>query len=158
MTKVIQSIFRCVPDSQRSFGLGIQWIVVRTLGMFLKLILITRIFLFSWRQSSTHFIIVFFQCFWCCVWLRTVVCNLFLCDYRWHPRSNSIWFSDWYLVSIVARAVWRTRVLLPLPEFCHEPIHTYCWTHLQGSTIIFDTWSGSVGSLFFPVPFKILLK
>nr|XP_014353298.1 PREDICTED: solute carrier organic anion transporter family member 4A1-like [Latimeria chalumnae] len=24
--------FRCVPDSQRSFGLGIQWIVVRTLG------------------------------------------------------------------------------------------------------------------------------
>lgn len=23
---------RCVPDSQRSFGLGIQWIVVRTLG------------------------------------------------------------------------------------------------------------------------------
>ncbi|XP_070295618.1 solute carrier organic anion transporter family member 4A1-like [Salvelinus sp. IW2-2015] len=24
--------FRCVPDSQRSFGLGIQWIVVRSLG------------------------------------------------------------------------------------------------------------------------------
>lgn len=23
---------RCVPDTQRSFGLGIQWIVVRTLG------------------------------------------------------------------------------------------------------------------------------
>lgn len=30
-------LFRCVPDSQRSFGLGIQWIVVRTLGKWVLL-------------------------------------------------------------------------------------------------------------------------
>ncbi|KAM9342114.1 solute carrier organic anion transporter family member 4A1 [Pholidichthys leucotaenia] len=28
----VTATLRCVPDSQRSFGLGIQWIVVRTLG------------------------------------------------------------------------------------------------------------------------------
>lgn len=52
-------LFRCVPDSQRSFGLGIQWIVVRTFGRCVYFLLLTS-------GSLSSGFILFTQMPWSC--------------------------------------------------------------------------------------------